>query len=81
MTELTKQEQLEKAVVDTKAAWDDDKAAFDYSFNKAAWDAAAEDAAADAIYAIYKAATYAAWSKAKRELEDYLEEQDDEHSN
>ena len=78
MTELKR---LKKNVVDTEAAFDDDKAAFDYSFNKAAWDAAAEDAAADAIYAIYKAATYAAWSKAKRELEDYLEEQDDEHSN
>ena len=73
MTEL---ERLEKKVVDTEAAFDDDKAAFDYSFNKAAWDAAAEDAAADAIYAIYKAATYAAWVKAKLELEDYLKEQE-----
>jgi len=71
---MSKREQLQKNVVDTKAAFDDDKAAFDYSFNKAAWDAAAEDAAADAIYAIYKAATYAAWSKAKLELEDYLKE-------
>ena len=47
MTELTKLETLEKAVVDTEAAFDDDKAAFDYSFNKAA-----EDAAADAAYVI-----------------------------
>ena len=76
---MTKREQLEKSVVDTEAAFDDDKAAFDYSFNKAAWDAAAEDAAADAVYAIYKAATYVAWSKAKRELEDYLKEHGDEH--
>ena len=71
MTELTKLETLEKNVVDTKAAFDDDKAAFDYSFNKAA-----EDAAADAAYVIYKAATYAAWVKAKLELEDYLKEQE-----
>ena len=82
MTELKR---LKKNVVDTEAAFDDDKAAFDYSFNKAAWDAAtyadAYDAAADAAYVIYKAATYAAWVKAKLELEDYLKEQDDEHSN
>ena len=59
---MTKREQLEKSVVDTEAAFDDDKAAFDYS-----------------VYAIYKAATYVAWSKAKRELEDYLKEHGDEH--
>ena len=75
MTEL---ERLEKKVVDTEAAFDDDKAAFDYSFNKAAWDAAAEDAAADAIYVICKAAAWDAWSKAKRELTDYLKEQDND---
>ena len=43
-----------------------------YSFNKAA-----EDAAADAAYVVYKAATYVAWVKAKRELANYLKEQDD----
>ena len=97
---MTKLETLEKAVVDTKAAWDDDKTAFDYSFNKAAWNAAtyaaafaaydavfaadgdtvadAYDAAADAAYVIYKTATYAAWVKAKLELEDYLKEHGDE---
>tara|TARA_B110000091_G_scaffold148373_1_gene158054 strand:+ start:170 stop:610 length:441 start_codon:yes stop_codon:yes gene_type:complete len=96
MSELTKLETLQKNVADTKAAWCDDKAAFDYSFNKAAWDATtyaavyaaiddyiayaedAEDAAADAAYAIYTAATYDAWSKAKRELNNYLKEQDNE---
>ena len=72
MPELTKLEQLEKNVVDTEAAFDDDKTAFDYSFNKAA-----EDAAADAAYVVYKAATYVAWVKAKRELANYLKEQDD----
>ena len=63
MTELTKREQLEKNVVDTKAAfaaaWDD------------AWDAADDDwdAAAD---------DYAAWFKAKLDLSNYLKEQDNE---
>ena len=97
MTELKR---LKKNVVDTEAAFDDDKAAFDYSFNKAAWDAAtyaaafaaydavfaaygdtvadAYDAAADAAYVIYKTATYAAWVKAKLELNNYLKEHCDE---
>ena len=87
---MNKREQLEKAVVDTKAAWDDDKSAFDYSFNKDDWDAATYAAAfaaydtvfaadgdtvAKATYAAY--AAEAAWDKAKLELEDYLKEQDD----
>tara|TARA_R110000822_G_scaffold73210_2_gene175894 strand:- start:1568 stop:1864 length:297 start_codon:yes stop_codon:yes gene_type:complete len=97
MPELTKLEQLEKNVVDTLAAFDDTKAAFDYSFNKAAWDAATyaaafaaydavfaadgdtvADAAADAAYVVYKAATYAAWVKARLELNNYLKEKDNE---
>ena len=59
---MTKREQLEKNVVDTKAAfaaaWDD------------AWDAAddAWDAAVDA---------YEPWFKAKLELSNYLKEQQD----
>ena len=75
---MSKREQLQKNVKDAEAAFDDDKTAFDYSFNKAAWDAAAEDAAADAVYVIYKATTYAALVKAKLELEDCLKEQDDD---
>ena len=49
---MTKQEQLQKAVVDADAAWDD------------ATDAAVAHAAIDA------------WLKAKRELAEYLKEQD-----
>ena len=61
MSKLTKLETLQKAVVDTKAAY---AAAWD-----AAWDADddAWDAAADA---------YAPWFKAKLELDEYLKEQD-----
>ena len=66
MPELTKLEQLEKDVLDTKAAFDDEKAAYDYSFNEAF----------DTAYAIYNDATYTAWSKAKRDLSNYLKEQD-----
>tara|TARA_R110002096_G_scaffold664_6_gene3941 strand:+ start:37 stop:285 length:249 start_codon:yes stop_codon:yes gene_type:complete len=76
-------ERLQKRVVDTEAAFDAVIAAAYAAANAAdavwdaadAWDAAAY-AAADAAYAIDKAAAYAAWSKAKRELEDYLKEQD-----
>lgn len=64
-----KLERLQKAVVDTRAAYDDADDAY-----------AAADTAYDAAYADYTAA-YAAWSKAKRELNNYLKEQDDEHSN
>ena len=60
---MNKKEQLEKAVVDADAAWDD-----------AAWDAAdAWDYTADA-----EDAAWDAWVKAKQELEDYLKEQDNE---
>ena len=65
---MTKLEQLEKKVVDTKDAYE---AAFDAANAAwgadAAWDAAedAEDAAADA------------WVKAKLELAEYLKEQDE----
>jgi hypothetical protein len=69
---MSKLERLQKAVVDTAADYDDDKAAFDYSFNKAEDD----DDAADAAYVIYKAATYVAWSNAERDLNNYLKEQD-----
>jgi hypothetical protein len=58
MTELTRLEQLEKKVVDTKT---------DYN------DAGANPAAS---YADYIAA-YHVWSKARKNLFDYLEEQDD----
>ena len=54
-------ERLQKNVVDTKAAF---AAAWDDAWDAADddWDAAADD--------------YAAWFKAKLELEDYLKEQD-----
>ena len=60
MTELTKLETLQKAVVDTEAAfdaaWD---AAYDAWGDADAWDAITDDA---------KYAAYAALVKAKREL-------------
>ena len=67
---LTKLERLKKAVVDTEAAYE---AAFDAANDaaNAAWDAAWD--AADA----WEAATYAAWSKAKLALAEYLKEQQD----
>ena len=68
MTELTKLEQLQKAVVDTEAAYNAAaNAASDAVWGTAdAWDDAcdAEDAA------------YAALVKARRELAKYLKEQD-----
>lgn len=54
-----KLEQLQKAVVDTEAAYDD---------------AGADPAAS---YAAYIAA-YHAWSRAKKELKDYLNEKDND---
>ena len=63
MSKLTKQERLEKAVVDTEAAWD---AAYD------AWDAAdAWDDITDA-----EDAAWVALVKAKQELFKYLKEKD-----
>ena len=69
MIDKTELERLEKNVVDTEAAYE---AAFDAANDAAncAWDAAWD--AADA----WEAATYAASSKAIKDLEDYLEEQD-----
>ena len=64
---LTKREQLEKNVVDTKAAFDVAVDATDDAWgDDAAWDAA-EDA---------EAAAWDAWVKAKQELAEYLKEQD-----
>ena len=60
---MNKQERLEKAVVDTEAAWD---AAYD------AWDAAdAWDDITDA-----EDAAWVALVKAKKKLAEYLKEQD-----
>ena len=64
---MNKKEQLEKAVVDTEAAFG---AAVDAT--DAAWGAAdAWDAAEDA-----EATAWDAWVKAKRELVNYLKEKD-----
>ena len=69
MTKLTKREQLEKAVVDTKAAFDVAEAAY----SAAAWhEADAWDNSADAEDA---------WFKVRLELADYLKEQDNVESN
>ena len=66
---MSKREQLEKAVVDTKAAYD-----VAYAAHDAAWGASdAWDADADAEFAAHDA-----WVKAKRELNNYLKEQDNE---
>ena len=68
MSELTELERLKEKVVDTKAAYDAYDAAYDAAY-----------AAYGAAYGAHDAATYAAyaaWVKAKLELEDYLEEQD-----
>ena len=67
MSELTKLETLEKAVVDTKAAYDVAYDAYEAFF------AAYGDAVADA----YEDAAYAALVKAKRALARYLKEQQD----
>ena len=69
--ELTKLEQLEKNVVDTKAAFDVAVAA--YAVYDAVF-AADGDTVAKATYAAY--AAEAAWDKAKLELNNYLKEQD-----
>ena len=67
MIELTELEQLERAVLDTKAAFD---VAVDA--NDAAWGTAdAWDYAADA-----EDVAWDAWVKAKQELRNYLKEQD-----
>ena len=69
---MSKREQLEKNVVDTKAAYDAYDAAYDAAY--------AAYAASYADYAAYDAATYAAyaaWVKAKLELKEYLKEQQD----
>ena len=70
MSKLTKLERLEKAVVDTEAAYG---VAY-----------AASDAAYDVAYAAYAAAwddawdaAYDAWVKAKLDLSNYLKEQQD----
>ena len=68
MTKLTKLETLQKNVVDTKAAYD---AAFDVAYDSA-------DAAYDAAFDVAVAAAYAALVKAKRELNEYLKEQDND---
>ena len=70
MTELSKRERLEKAVADTKAAFD----VAAYAASDAVWGTAdVWDDACDA-----EDAAYAALVKAKRELNEYLKEQDDD---
>ena len=68
MNNADKLEQLQKNVKDADAAAD--RAADAYAAARAAADAAA-DAAAEAAYAAYYE-----WREARRELSDYLEEQD-----
>ena len=77
MTELTKLETLEKAVVDTAA---------DYAARVATADMLnaavpyADGIESDAAYAAHCAAdtAYVALSRARKELKDYLKEQDNE---
>ena len=57
---MNKLEQLKKAVADIEASWDAYYAAWDADY--VAWDADAD--------------AFDAWIKAKRELSNYLEEQD-----
>jgi len=78
---MNKKEQLEKAVVDTKAACDAADAALDDAFASAVADAtdAVVDPAWEAVFAVVDAAwdaAFDAWDKARDELAEYLKEQD-----
>ena len=81
---MTKREQLEKAVVDTAADYTDAADVYTAAYDDAraaAYTSTFEyDVALAIAYDVRCAAdaAHAAWSKAKRELRNYLKEQDNE---